>query len=156
MTDKTRLGLRGLLVAGAITVTAAMPIKAYAETTYNLALLSDFSGPYADIMPILAASRETVFDWWNETSGQELGVTLNYKNYETRYDAAQVASLWPGIKSELDPIAVVGRMLPPCLNACQKIRFRCSWRQPHTDMLGSPMPGSSTRVRLIRTRAQVF
>ncbi len=108
MTDKTRLGLRGLLVAGAITVTAAMPIKAYAETTYNLALLSDFSGPYADIMPILAASRETVFDWWNETSGQELGVTLNYKNYETRYDAAQVASLWPGIKSELDPIAVVG------------------------------------------------
>ena len=42
MTDKTRLGLRGLLVAGAITVTAAMPIKAYAETTYNLALLSDF------------------------------------------------------------------------------------------------------------------
>ena len=33
---------------------------------------------------------------------------LNYKNYETRYDAAQVASLWPGIKSELDPIAVVG------------------------------------------------
>ncbi|MCD1627628.1 ABC transporter substrate-binding protein [Seohaeicola saemankumensis] len=108
MTDKTRLGLRGLLAAGAITVTAAMPIKAYAETTYNLALLSDFSGPYADIMPILAASRETVFDWWNETSGQELGVTLNYKNYETRYDAAQVASLWPGIKSELDPIAVVG------------------------------------------------
>lgn len=108
MTYKTRLGLRGLIAAGAITITAAMPIKVHAETTYNLALLSDFSGPYADIMPILAASRESVFDWWNETNGQNHGVTLNYKNYETRYDAAQVASLWPGIKSELDPIAVVG------------------------------------------------
>ncbi|WP_026758475.1 ABC transporter substrate-binding protein [Sediminimonas qiaohouensis] len=108
MTYKARHGLRSLLAAGALAVTAAMPLKAQAETTYNLALLSDFSGPYADIMPILAASREAIFDWWNETSGQGHGVTLNYKNYETRYDAAQVASLWPGIKSELDPIAVVG------------------------------------------------
>jgi len=85
-----------------------MPMKAQAEATYNLALLSDFSGPYADIMPVLAGGREAVFTWWNATRGKELGVTLNYKNYETRYDAAQVASLWPGIKSELDPIAVVG------------------------------------------------
>ncbi len=108
MTYKTRLGLRGLLAAGAIAVTAAMPIKAQAETTYNLALLSDFSGPYADIMPVLAGGREAVFTWWNATRGKELGVTLNFKNYETRYDAAQVASLWPGIKSELNPIAVVG------------------------------------------------
>ena len=103
MTYKTTLGLRGLLAAGAMAVAAAMPLKAQAETTYNLALLSDFSGPYADIMPILAGGREAVFKWWNATSGKELGVTLNYKNYETRYDAAQVASLWPGIKSELDP-----------------------------------------------------
>ena len=108
MTYKTTHGLRGLLAAGAMAVAAAMPLKAQAETTYNLALLSDFSGPYADIMPILAGGREAVFNWWNATSGKELGVTLNYKNYETRYDAAQVASLWPGIKSELDPIAVVG------------------------------------------------
>lgn len=108
MTYQTKQGLRGLLAACAIAVAATMPLKAQAETTYNLALLSDFSGPYADIMPILAGGREAVFTWWNETRGKELGVTLNYKNYETRYDAAQVASLWPGIKSELDPIAVVG------------------------------------------------
>ncbi|MGR3704626.1 ABC transporter substrate-binding protein [Sulfitobacter sp.] len=108
MTYKTRHGLRGMLAAGAMALAATIPLKAQAETTYNLALLSDFSGPYADIMPTLASSREAVFDWWNATSGQKLGVKLNYKNYETRYDAAQVASLWPGIKSELDPIAVVG------------------------------------------------
>src|SRR5581483_2157337 len=38
----------------------------------------------------------------------KLGVKLAYKNYDTRYDAAQTASLWPGIKSELKPIAVLG------------------------------------------------
>ncbi|KAA8607042.1 ABC transporter substrate-binding protein [Salipiger aestuarii] len=108
MICKTTPGLRGLMAAGAMAAAAAMPMTAQAEATYNLALLSDFSGPYADIMPIWTGSREAVFDWWNETSGKDLGVTLNYKNYETRYDAAQVASLWPGIKSELDPIAVVG------------------------------------------------
>ncbi|MCS5603299.1 MAG: hypothetical protein NZ734_14020 [Paracoccus sp.] len=56
---------------------ATMPLKAQAEETYNLALLSDFSGPYAAIMPILAGGREAVFTWWNETRGKELGVTLN-------------------------------------------------------------------------------
>ncbi len=103
-----KLGLRSLVAASAIAVAAAMPMQAQAETEYNLALLSDFSGPYADIMPVLAASRETVFEWWNSTIGKELDVKLNYKNYETRYDAAQVASLWPGIKSELNPIAIAG------------------------------------------------
>jgi branched-chain amino acid transport system substrate-binding protein len=101
-------GFRLLVVAGVISLAYALPMKARAETNYNLALLSDFSGPYADIMPALAASREAIFDWWNATRGRELGVTLSYKNFETRYDAAQVASLWPGIKSELDPIAVIG------------------------------------------------
>ncbi|OUS18922.1 branched-chain amino acid ABC transporter substrate-binding protein [Rhodobacterales bacterium 59_46_T64] len=108
MICKMKPGFRGLLAAGAVALTATMPMKAQAEETYNLALLSDFSGPYADIMPVLAGGREAVFKWWNATQGKELGVTLNYKNYETRYDAAQVASLWPGIKSELNPIAVVG------------------------------------------------
>lgn len=100
--------LRGLIAAGALALGTALPMQALAETTYNVALLSDFSGPYADIMPNWAPSREIVLDWWNDTRGKELGVKLNYKNYETRYDAAQVASLWPGIKSELDPIAVMG------------------------------------------------
>lgn len=103
---KSRFGT--FLAAGAMALASALPLEAQAETRYNVALLSDFSGPYADVMPILSAGREKVIDWWNATRGAELGVKLNYKNYETRYDAAQVASLWPGIKSELDPIAVLG------------------------------------------------
>src|SRR3546814_18830912 len=30
------------------------------------------------------------------------------KDYDHRYDAAQVASLWPGIKAELNPIIALG------------------------------------------------
>jgi branched-chain amino acid transport system substrate-binding protein len=108
MTILSTSGFRTLVAAGTIAYAVAWPNKAQAETNYNLALLSDFSGPYADIMPVLAGAREAVFDWWNATRGKELGVTLSYKNFETRYDAAQVASLWPGIKSELEPIAVIG------------------------------------------------
>lgn len=108
MTNITKSGFRSLLAAGAMALATTVPLKAQAEETYNLALLSDFSGPYADIMPILAGGREAVFTWWNATRGKELGVTLGFKNYDTRYDAAQVASLWPGIKSELNPVAVVG------------------------------------------------
>jgi len=104
----SKLSFRALALAGAVAALSHAPLRAEAEETYNLAMLSDFSGPYADIMPILAGGREAVIDWWNGTRGKELGVVLNYKNFETRYDAAQVASLWPGIKSELSPIAVLG------------------------------------------------
>ncbi len=108
MKNPFNTSLRKLILAGALAVMTSLPQGAQSEETYNLALLSDFSGPYADIMPILAGGREAVFDWWNATRGKELGVHLNYKNYDTRYDAAQVASLWPGIKSELNPIAIIG------------------------------------------------
>ncbi len=76
--------------------------------TYNLAMIADFSGPYADVMKPLVAARNAVVDWWNAEVGAKLGVKLGYKAYDTRYDAAQVASLWPGIKSELNPVMVLG------------------------------------------------
>jgi branched-chain amino acid transport system substrate-binding protein len=95
-------------VAGLALGLTASPPAVIAQTTYGVALLSDYSGPYADIMPILGRSREVVIDWWNAEVGAKLGVKLAYKNYDTRYDAAQTASLWPGIKSELKPIAVLG------------------------------------------------
>lgn len=81
---------------------------ASAQKVYNIASLADFSGPYADIMPDIANTRHAVFDWWSKEVGAKLGVQLKYKAYDHRYDTAQVASLWPGIKSELSPILVVG------------------------------------------------
>lgn len=77
-------------------------------TTHNIAWLSDFSGPYADVWPAVNAGQEAVLEWWNEQVGAEIGVALQGKTYDHRYDPSQVASLWPGILSELDPIAALG------------------------------------------------
>ena len=82
--------------------------RASAQTAYNLALLADFSGPYADIMPDWGGTRHAVIDWWSKETGTGLGIQLKYKDYDHRYDPAQVASLWPGIKSELNPILALG------------------------------------------------
>lgn len=106
---KFRSIMLGAAAAGLLFGASMAAKSAQAQTKeYKIALLSDFSGPYADIMPILARSREAVLEWWNRERGAKLGVKLSYKNFDTRYDAAQVASLWPGIRSELNPIAVMG------------------------------------------------
>lgn len=77
-------------------------------TTYNVAWLADFSGPYADVWPAVQEGREAVTAWWNDTVGQEIGVRIEGNTYDHRYDPSQVASLWPGVLSELDPIAAHG------------------------------------------------
>jgi branched-chain amino acid transport system substrate-binding protein len=79
-----------------------------AQTVYNLTGLADFTGPYADIMKDVTGCRRGVIEWWNTEVGKDLGVSLKIKDYDTRYDVAQVASLWPGAKSELNPILVFG------------------------------------------------
>ncbi|HPU52410.1 MAG TPA: ABC transporter substrate-binding protein [Burkholderiaceae bacterium] len=100
--------LMGWMAAGLAAGTLAMPSTALAQTTYNIASLADFTGPYADVMKNLVGGRWAVVAWWNEEVGKGLGVKIGMKDYDHRYDAAQVASLWPGIKSELKPIAALG------------------------------------------------
>ena len=98
---------RPLSVALAATAVFGMqPVQA--QTTYNVAGIADFTGPYADVMKDLAGCRKAVFEWWSEEVGKPMGVALRLKDYDGRYDVAQIASLWPGIKSELNPVAVVG------------------------------------------------
>jgi branched-chain amino acid transport system substrate-binding protein len=94
-----------LLAGAAATMLSA---SAQAETTYNIASLADYTGPYADVMKDLAGSRHAAVRWWNAEVGKDLGITLTIKDYDHRYDAAQVASLWPGIKAELNPIIALG------------------------------------------------
>ncbi len=81
---------------------------AQAQTTYNMVGLADFTGPYADIMKDVTSCRRGVIEWWNAEVGKDIGVSLKVKDYDTRYDVAQVASLWPGAKSELNPVLVFG------------------------------------------------
>lgn len=105
--DKSRRKLIGALAAtGLVAFGAHSP--AFAQTTYNVASLADFTGPYADVMKDMIGARWAVVNWWNEEVGKGLGIRINMKDYDHRYDAAQVSSLWPGIKSELKPISVMG------------------------------------------------
>ncbi len=81
--------LAGLLVS------AALPTAA--QTVYQVPAMSDFSGPFSSIMPMMAGGRESVANWWNAEVGAKMGVKVEVKSYDTRYDAAQTASLWPGV-----------------------------------------------------------
>ena len=105
----SRRSALGVMAAGAVaTAGVALPVPALAQTVYNIAGMADFTGPYADIMKSLIAGRWAVLNWWNEEVGKGIGVRINMKDYDTRYDTAQTSSLWPGIKSELKPIAALG------------------------------------------------
>ncbi len=96
-------------IAGAAAVAVvALALPASAQTTYNIASIADFTGPYADIMKDLVGARRATVDWWNEEVGKGMGIKIGMKDYDGRYDAAQTASLWPGIKAELNPVAVLG------------------------------------------------
>jgi branched-chain amino acid transport system substrate-binding protein len=109
MTQIQMRSRRRVLAAAMLAATAGLvAAPAAAQTTYNIASLADFTGPYADVMKNLVGGRTAVIAWWNEEVGKGLGVRLAMKDYDHRYDAAQVSSLWPGIKSELRPIAVLG------------------------------------------------
>ena len=99
-----------LAFALAAFIGGALPVEpAHAEIkTYNLAAMADFSGPFAEAMKPYVAGRDATFEWWNAEVGAKIGVRLAHKTYDMRYDAAQAATLWPGAKSELNPIAVLG------------------------------------------------
>ncbi len=85
---------RAAIVTG---LAASFAAPATAQTVYEVPALSDYSGPFAAIMPMLGAGREGVVNWWNAEHGAKLGVRLDLKTYDTRYDTAQTASLWPGV-----------------------------------------------------------
>jgi len=106
MIKSRRILLGAMGAAGAAVLGVSAP--AFAQTNYNVASLADFTGPYADVMKDLVGARWAVVNWWNDEVGKGIGVRITMKDYDHRYDAAQVASLWPGIKSELKPIAVMG------------------------------------------------
>jgi branched-chain amino acid transport system substrate-binding protein len=55
-------------------------------------------------MPFFAGAREAVLSWWNAEHGAKLGVKLELKPYDTRYDTAQTASLWPGVLASTKPV----------------------------------------------------
>lgn len=102
----------GLIAAALASGSFAFPAQSQDVKRYNVALLSDFSGPFADVMKPISVGREAVYAWWNAEVGKKIGVEIVTRDYDTRYDAAQTASLWPGIVSNLNPILVAGAGTP--------------------------------------------
>jgi branched-chain amino acid transport system substrate-binding protein len=120
-TPKARIkALTKAMTAGGLMAAAlGLSPAAQAQAVYNIAGMADFTGPYADTMPDIVGCRRAVLDWWNDEVGKKAGVALKTKDYDIRYDVAQAASLWPGIKSELNPVAIFG-LGGPDTNALQQ------------------------------------
>lgn len=88
---------------------------------YRVPMLMDFSGPYAEVNKWHAPPKDVIIKWWNETEGIKLGVKIVPKTYDTRYDGALVASIWPGILSELSPIVALGQAGPDATALMQRL-----------------------------------
>lgn len=100
-----RFAARALLACAALTGGGLGALaQTPAPTVYQVPSLSDFSGPFASVMPFFAGARESVLSWWNAEQGAKLGVKLELKPFDTRYDTAQTASLWPGVLASTKPV----------------------------------------------------
>jgi branched-chain amino acid transport system substrate-binding protein len=79
-----------------------------AVTKYKVPVISDFSGSWAQLFKVWVPMQKAIFAWWNDTDGKKLGVKLELKHYDGRYDSSVIASMWPGILSECKPIIALG------------------------------------------------
>ncbi len=97
--------IRTTLMAGA----AALGIAhAAAAETYVMSASADYSGPFADVMPNAMSALKAMVGWWNKEVGAGLGVDVDLKIYDMRYDSAVVAKTWPAILSSDHPIMHLG------------------------------------------------
>ena len=114
-----RLG--GMLSAGAFALLSLAGPDARAQTPYNVSISLDYSGPFAAVMDSWYGGQQSVFDWWNETRGKKLGVKLNVKTYDMRYDASQVARTWPQILADDKPIVFLGMGTPDLVSLMKRL-----------------------------------
>lgn len=77
-------------------------------TEYTIPATSDYSGPYADLFPMIDAGRNACLDSWNEHTGKDLGVRLKLETFDSRYDPSIIASTYPRMVSQYQPIAWLG------------------------------------------------
>lgn len=97
--------LKMLIAAGATAL--CLSTAAWAKT-YTFSASADYSGPFADVMPNAMAGLQAVVDYWNAEVGKGLGVDVNLKIYDMRYDSSVVAKTWPAILSSDQPVMHLG------------------------------------------------
>ncbi len=116
---KQRFG--GWIAAGALALLSVVGQDARAQTPYTVSISLDYSGPFAAVMDSWYGGQQSVFDWWNETRGKNLGVKLNVKTYDMRYDASQVARTWPQILADDKPIVFLGMGTPDLVSLMKRL-----------------------------------
>ena len=103
---------RRTLIAAVPALAAASAARADDPVTYAFSNSVDFTGPFADVMPSWHSGHRVMVDWWNDTSGKQLGVKIVLKVHDLRYDTAATAQSWPGILSGDKPILHLGMGTP--------------------------------------------
>ncbi|MBU2548297.1 MAG: ABC transporter substrate-binding protein [Proteobacteria bacterium] len=98
----------GLLLLAVVFVLSFPVYGAAAEevVTYKVPVISDFTGGYAELFKAWVPVQKAVFGYWNDTTGKELGVKLELKHYDGRYDPTVIASLWPGALADCKPVII--------------------------------------------------
>ncbi|WP_334129433.1 ABC transporter substrate-binding protein [Sneathiella sp.] len=110
--------LKSTLLAIAMGALVSLPASA---KEYIMSTSADFSGPFADVMPNAMSGITTIADWWNATTGKELGVTVNIKIYDMRYDASVIAKTWPSILTTDHPIMHLGFGSPDMVTLMKRL-----------------------------------
>lgn len=109
---------RGLVLAAML---GSLAGAAHAQTQYTVSVSLDYTGPFANVMDSWWGGQQSVFDWWNETRGRQLGIKLNVKTYDMRYDASVVARTWPQVLSQDRPIAFLGMGTPDLVSLMKRL-----------------------------------
>ncbi|MCP1335504.1 ABC transporter substrate-binding protein [Futiania mangrovi] len=106
------------IVAGAMLAMASGPLSA---AEYVMSASADYSGPFADVMPNAMSGINAIADWWNAEVGKDLGVTVQVKIYDMRYDASVIARTWPAILSSDQPILHLGFGSPDLVTLMKRL-----------------------------------
>lgn len=110
--------IRGAAFAAGLSIAAG---GASAQTTYNFSTAVDFSGPFADVMGSWHSGHRAMVAWWNETRGKELGVKVDLKVHDTRYDTSVVARTWPEIVARDKPVMHLGMGTPDLVGLMKRL-----------------------------------
>ena len=106
-----------LLMAAALGIASAPAMAA----TYVMSASADFTGPFADVMPSTVSGIQAIAAWWNQTKGKELGVDVDIKVHDMRYNASVVASTWPNILATEKPIMHLGFGTPDLITLMKRL-----------------------------------
>lgn len=88
---------------------------------YTMSASADFTGPFADVSPSSISGLQAITAWWNETKGKEIGVTVNIKVHDMRYDPSVVARTWPSILASDQPILHLGYGTPDLITLMKRL-----------------------------------